>query len=194
MKPEVIDLPGEIWKQVESFPLYWVSNLGRVATNRWLNGKDHGWRILKKANGTYPAVILSTEEGAKSRQMFLVHRLVWITFNGEIPKGFQVDHKDRDKRNPALSNLRLATPRDNLCNSKSRPNRTGYKGVYTNYRKFQAMIRDKHGNRTHLGSFKTPEEAALAYNMAAIKYHGEFAILNEIHCPYRGLIWSRDGK
>ena len=32
----------------------------------------------------------------------------------------------------------------------------------------------------HLGHFKTKEEAAIAYNNAAIKYHGEFASLNVI--------------
>lgn len=31
-----------------------------------------------------------------------------------------------------------------------------------------------------LGRFKTEREAYMAYNLAAIKYHGEFARLNQI--------------
>ena len=33
------------------------------------------------------------------------------------------------------------------------------------------------GDRLHLGSFATEEEAAEAYRQAALKYHGEFACL-----------------
>jgi hypothetical protein len=33
---------------------------------------------------------------------------------------------------------------------------------------------------THLGYYGTKEEAAIAYNVAALKYHGEFAYQNPI--------------
>ena len=38
----------------------------------------------------------------------------------------------------------------------------------------------------YLGVYTTKEEAALAYNEAAIQYHGEFAYLNEITWPNGG--------
>ena len=36
------------------------------------------------------------------------------------------------------------------------------------------------GKERYIGSYKTEREAALAYNKAAVKYHGEYAKLNEI--------------
>jgi len=32
----------------------------------------------------------------------------------------------------------------------------------------------------YVGAYSTPEEGAMAYNDAALKYHGEYASLNKI--------------
>lgn len=34
--------------------------------------------------------------------------------------------------------------------------------------------------KQNLGHFDTLEEAVITYNVAAIKYHGEFAVLNNL--------------
>lgn len=39
-----------------------------------------------------------------------LHRIIWIYYNGDIPKGLQINHIDGDKSNNTLNNLRLATP------------------------------------------------------------------------------------
>ena len=36
-----------------------------------------------------------------------MHRYVWEYYNGEIPDGYQIHHKDRDKGNNDISNLEL---------------------------------------------------------------------------------------
>ena len=53
-----------------------------------------------------------------------VHRLVWETFNGDIPDGFEIDHEDTHKDNNALSNLKLCTHKENCNNPKSRQNKS----------------------------------------------------------------------
>lgn len=109
--------------------------------------------------------------------LFKAHRLVWAMFNGEIPDGMQIDHKNGNRVDNRIENLRLATPGQNRQNAKLRDdNRTRLKGVDFNHRvgKWRARI-SSDGRTRHLGYFPTPEEAHAAYKGAANELHGDFA-------------------
>lgn len=95
---------------------------------------------------------------------------------------FLIDHKDRDIFNNQKENLRKATRSQNGANRpKSINNTSGYKGVsWVNRDKRWIAQIGVNGQAIHIGSFRNKEKAALAYNEAAIKYHGEFAVLNKI--------------
>lgn len=106
-----------------------------------------------------------------------LHRLIM-----NAPKGMSIDHINGDKSDNRKSNLRICTNSENLRNRGSQSNNTsGYKGVSWSKElkkwRTQICINKKH---IHVGLFKDKIEAAKAYNEAAIKYHGEFAKLNEI--------------
>lgn len=45
---------------------------------------------------------------------YYVHRLIWEAFNGPIPKGFVINHKDENKLNNCLSNLEMVTQQYNV--------------------------------------------------------------------------------
>ena len=68
-----------------------------------------------------------------------------------------------------------------ISREKQKNNTSGYKGV--TYRKsrncWEARIM-LNGKTVYTGCFDNKEEAALAYNKVAIKYHGEFAKINII--------------
>lgn len=49
-----------------------------------------------------------------------VHRLVWETFNGEIPQGYEIDHINTIKYDNRLENLRCVTPKENHNNPLTR--------------------------------------------------------------------------
>lgn len=100
------------------------------------------------------------------------------------PPGYVVDHKNGNKRDNQRSNLRIGTQADNNHNvpiERKNQSHTGYKCVYKVLRstRFWAKIGFQ-GRFIYLGTFDTAEEAAQAYNDAAIKYHGEFASFNRI--------------
>lgn len=60
---------------------------------------------------------------------FKAHRLAWALVNGEWPR-CEIDHIDGDSLNNRISNLRLATRRENSRNLKlNRANSSGFNGV-----------------------------------------------------------------
>lgn len=103
----------------------------------------------------------------------LVHRLVAAAFLG-LTDAHQVDHKDGNRANNRLENLRLATHSQNRRNSKGNVrSQSGMKGVYRNGKRWVARIYVT-GKSKHLGMFGTPEEAHAAYCAAAKELYGEF--------------------
>lgn len=62
-------------------------------------------------------------------QHFLAHRAVWLMHTGSYPPE-RLDHKDTNKRNNRIENLRPASPSENGCNAGlSKDNSTGVKGL-----------------------------------------------------------------
>ena len=96
-----------------------------------------------------------------------------------IVPGKLVDHRDRDKLNNRKSNLRCATRSQNNGNriKQSRLCSSRFKGVYWegDRRKWAASIKKR-----RLGRFDDEISAAKAYNEAAKREFGEFALLNNV--------------
>jgi hypothetical protein len=149
---------------------------------------DKDWPVVRK----YQWLVFKARErdmlyvvSKNSSHKILLHNLIM-----RPPDDLLVDHIDHNGLNNQGSNLRLATHQENMINRrphrtyKGKPRRTQYKGIslahpdYPNS-KWRAEI-TANGKRIHLGTFDTEREAALAYNEAALKYHGEFAHLNKI--------------
>ncbi len=106
-------------------------------------------------------------------ELYMAHCLAWLYMTGKWPQS-EVDHRDCVPENIRWSNLRLASPRQNMGNKRVR-SICGLKGVTQlpsgNWR---ATIKSETG-QVHLGTFGCPDEAHAAYRAAADKLYGEFA-------------------
>lgn len=99
----------EIWKPVPGYEgQYQASNFGKIRSF-----KRNKVRVLKqgKTRNGYYMVNLRRNNVKKYSS---VHRLVWSAFNGAIPEGLEINHRDEDKANNALLNLELVTRKENI--------------------------------------------------------------------------------
>ena len=92
----------------------------------------------------------------------------------------EIDHRNTNTLDNRIENLRSATKSQNQANrGPPKNNKTGFKGVSWDKRssKYRAVI-GVNGKLLHCGYFDHPEEAAMAYDLAATKYFGKFARTN----------------
>ena len=111
-----------------------------------------------------------TKKGEKLHKFFLIHRLIAIHFIPNPEDKPFIDHKDGNKLNNSLENLRWTTHQENMLNQK---NFGKYKkGVYfSKSKKFIARL-TINGKRLYLGSFETEDEAHQVYKAKFLELHG----------------------
>lgn len=118
----------------------WVSKEGLVY--RYDNKRYR--LVLCKLTLLHDYQIITCQQPKKGT--VLVHRMVYETFNGEIPQGYEIDHINTIKSDNRLKNLRCVTRSQNMLNPltrkhrseslKGKPSKTKGKGVTEFGKKF----------------------------------------------------------
>lgn len=140
----------------------WLINRGSVKSGTICSCKQNGYIVIKIDGIRYYG-----------------QRLAWLYMTGKFPE-LEVDHINGKKNDNRWKNLREASRQQNRWNSNQNSKTNNpYKGVtlYKRLNVWQATI-GYNGKRLFLGNFKTPEEAAVAYDIAAEKLFGDYALTN----------------
>lgn len=131
------------------------------------------WSWQRSENGY---AFRTVSYGRKRTEKLLLHRFI---MGDTCDK--EVDHINGDKLDNRKANLRLVTRSQNIANRPKRNNSTTpYKGVRlaNGGPRWRAYISAKEIGQKHLGCFETAEEAAQAYDAAALELWGQYASLN----------------
>lgn len=169
----------EVWKEINNYPSYFVSNFGNIKRNeKLLKGGLRG-----NKNKLYKGVSLRNNGIQKS---FFIHRLVGETFLEK--NGYnEIDHIDGNKLNNNISNLRWVSSQ---INNRNRRKMATYNGVKT-ASKYKGITWNKNANHwgarvyinkmaIYLGSSKNEDDAGRLYNKYITDNQLEGYKLNEI--------------
>jgi HNH endonuclease/AP2 domain len=143
---------------------------------------DHKTGVFTRSIQTAPCNYVGSEAGCLMNtgyicisvdgKPYLAHRLAWLWTYGVWPPK-NIDHKDHDRANNRIGNLRLCNQSQNRANSSSK---SGYKGVswFPSRNKWRARITVQY--KEHLiGYFDSQSDAKAAYQKRAVELFGEFA-------------------
>jgi predicted transcriptional regulator len=161
----------EIWKTIENFEDYKVSNLGRVKSLKFNKEKLLKLNLSGRKNEQYYCVKLSNKKITKD---FKVHKLVAYYFI-DNNNNLIVNHIDGNSLNNNFNNLEYVTIRDNNLHKSKLKNNTPNVNFCKIRLKYRARI-NYNKKDIHIGYYNNKEEA---YNKIL-----EFKNLNNILSKY----------
>lgn len=138
------------------------------------NGRKCKMRFYENQNG-YLWTSLALKDHTKISGR--LNRLVYSNIYGEIPKGYEIDHIDRDRKNNFPDNLRLVTKSENNLNKDIKGEKNGF-----------SKLKEK--------EVREILELVLTHTMTkqeiADKYHVSFATIKAIRSGRNWSSFTRD--
>lgn len=140
--------------------------VARISDEDWPRVSARRWQAQVQPHSAKVYAFAVVRSAGRKLKVYL-HRFIV-----DAPRGLLVDHADGDGLNCVRENLRLATITENNWNQRCY-GASGLRGVQQRGARWRARFGD-----VHLGTFDTAEQAALAYDTAALAEYGSFAWLN----------------
>lgn len=107
-------------------------------------------------------------------QTFFLHRVAFAMHNGFWPE--MVDHINGDREDNRAINLRASNKYLNARNASAK-NGARFRGACKRSFGWEVSIMSE-GKQIYIGRFRDEVEAAYAYDLASLKYHGEYGRRN----------------
>ena len=104
----------EVWKKIDEFDNYFVSNLGNIKTKNYSNKGEDRNLVKKKNYKGYLIVVLYKNNKRHNKK---VHRLVGNAFIEKLENKNQINHKNGNKDDNRVSNLEWCTCSENIKHS-----------------------------------------------------------------------------
>lgn len=131
--------------------------------------RDWGVLITKSRDAAYAY-------SNRQKHTDYLHRLLMGLTKGDRRQVDHINHNGLDNRR---ANLRVVTASQNCINRRnSRTSEVSYKGVTRIGRSYKSAIKTPSGVTERLGTYWTSEDAARAYDKAARRIYGHYALLN----------------
>lgn len=138
---------------------------------------QYRWHASKERHRYY--AVRGMPRSNPKRRVIRMHRVIL-----GVPKDVEVDHINGNGLDNRRENLRSCTSGQNSMHQRIHfDNTIGFKGVHLmgRHRRKPYRVRiQANRRRVHIGCYETAREVAYAYDLAAIKYHREFALTNEM--------------
>lgn len=162
-RPKIAELREYIYYDPETGEMVWIKDKGRARVGDTVGTERPDGYFEFKFNGVH----------------LRVHVVAWALRAGRWPSG-PVDHRNNKRDDHRWSNLRQTTTAKNNMNRRIHSHNTsGYKGV--SWSKSDSRWRASiyaGSKKIHIGNFKDPIDAAIAYDKKARELHGAYASLN----------------
>jgi len=133
------------------------------------------WYAVRGGHTFYAVRGIWVKQLRQSMRLFMQNCII------RKPNGYIIDHINHNGLDNRKKNLRIATQAQNARNARypKKNCSSKYRGVWFNRqtKKWRASIVFNR-KRKQIGYFKDEIQAAKAYDKAAMKYFGEYAILN----------------
>jgi len=157
---------------------------GRVAAGRVAHVDDEDFELVSEYRWHAQKLPASRTFYAKTKTRQADGSIVNLLIHKLLTGWDETDHINHDGLDNQRENLRETTHKQNLAGRQPNANSkwSQYKGVTWDSRASKWSARIQNDGKTHrLGRFNTEEEAAHAYNTAALEAYGPHAYLNQIH-------------
>lgn len=132
------------------------------------------WCAMPNGTTWYAITNVRCPDG-KQRQVRM-HRLLMGVKRRD---GMEVDHVNHNGLDNRRNNLRVCTHQQNMCNGKAKRGKSRFRGLsWDASRQWWRVSLRVYGRDRYVGIYKDEMQAALGYDLAALRTHKEYACCN----------------